>query len=246
MKAFIIFIGCLMYIASSLNSQVTGEVVYDRTVYYSKIIDALPYLSEEERDRQKLSWGKDEGWSHPYILQFDGEKSLYTYGEEEKSYAYSWKKDEFLLIEDHANKKIKHQVVMGGKLYVINDDSPKKKWKILNELREVEGYLCMKAETVDTIKNQVIHAWFTSEIPMASGPEGYGGLPGLILMLEINNGTAIIEASKVTLSDGEVDFKFPKKIKGKDITVEGYATTMSKYFDQCIEGERNPFWQTRY
>ena len=70
--------------------------------------------------------------------------------------------------------------------------------------------------------------------------------PGLILMLEINNGTAIIEASKVTLSDGEVDFKFPKKIKGKDITVEGYATTMSKYFDQCIEGERNPFWQTRY
>ena len=232
----------------NLASQATGEIVYDRTVYYSKILDALPYLSEEERDRQKLTWGKDEGWSHPYVLQFDGEKSLYTYGEEERSYAYSWKKDEYLLLEDYANKRIKHQVVVGGKLYVINDETPKKKWKILNEIREVEGYLCMKAETVDTIKNQVVHAWFTSEIPVASGPEGYGGLPGLILMLEINDGTAVIEASKVTYnSEGEsVPLNIPKKIKGKDVTAAGYSEVLDKYFKQCIDGERNPYWQSRY
>jgi len=246
MKLVLAIIGSFITVLPNLISQATGEVVYDRTVYYSKILDGLPYLSEEERDRQKLTWGKDEGWSHPYVLQFDEEKSLYTYGEEERSYAYSWKKDEYLLLEDRANNRIKHQVVLGGKLYVINDDTPKKKWKILNEIREVEGYLCMKAETIDTIKNQVVHAWFTSEIPVASGPEGFGGLPGLILMLEINNGTAVIEASKVTFDSDEIEFKIPKKIKGKDITSEGYSEALDKYFKQCIDGERNPFWQSRY
>ena len=149
-------------------------------------------------------------------------------------------------MEDLANKKIKHQVVLGGKLYVINDDMPKRKWKILNEIREVDGYLCMKAETEDAIKGQIIHAWFTSQIPVASGPEGYGGLPGLILMLEINDGTAVIEASKVILNGKEIDFNIPKKVKGKDITSEGYNKAMEKYFKQCIDGERNPFWESRY
>jgi len=235
----------LLCSATGLLAQIVGEVEYDRKVYYSRIIDGLPYLSEEEKDRQKLTWGKDEGWSHPYILQFDDTKTLYTYGEREKTYAYSWKQDEFLLIQDRANKKVLHQRVLGGKLYRIEDDEPKHKWKILNEIREVAGYLCMKAETVDSIKGQTLHAWFTTEIPLASGPEGLGGLPGLILMLEVNDGTAIIEASKVTLKE-EVEFKEPKKIKGKKVSTEEYAVALEKYFKQCIEGERNPFWDSRY
>jgi len=166
-KLIYIIIGILTFSVSNLTGQLKGQIEFDRTVYYSRIIDGLPYLTEEEKDRQKLTWGKDEGWSHPYILQFDDDKTLYTYGEREKSSAYSWKQDEFLLIQDRANDRIKHQTVLGGKLYVVEDDTPKRKWKILNEIREVEGYLCMKAETRDTVKNQVIHAWFTSEIPVS-------------------------------------------------------------------------------
>jgi len=86
------------------------------------------------------------------------------------------------------------------------------------------------------------------EIPVARGPEGYGGLPGLILMLEINDGTAVIEASKVTYNtEGEgINLKIPKKIKGKDVTSEVDTDVLDKYFKQCIDGERNPFWQSRY
>lgn len=246
MKQIMILFLAGLFFSSASFAQIKGEVKYDRTVYYSKIIDALPYLSDEEKDRQKLTWGKDEGWSQPYVLQFDAQKTLYTYGEEERSYAYSWKKDEFLLIQDLQNKRIQHQLVLGSKLFLIEDEVPETKWKILNEIREVEGYLCMKAETTDTIKGQVIHAWFTTEIPVSSGPEGLGGLPGLILMLEINDGTAVIEASEVDLEVEEVSFNEPKKIKGKKITSEEYATTLDKYFKQCIDGERNPYWQARY
>jgi len=239
--ASIILLGYL----GNVSAQISGEITYDRKVYYSRIIDNLPYLSEEEKARQKLTWGKDEGWSHPYILQFDQDQTLYTYGEQEKNNAYSWKQDEFVLIHDRNNDKIQHQIVLGGKLYLVEDNVPQIKWKMLNEIREVEGFLCMKAETKDPVKDQTIHAWFTTEIPISSGPEGYGGLPGMILMLEINDGTAIIEASKVDL-ETKVDFKLPKKIKGKKVTHEAYTTELDKFFKQCIEGERNPYWQSRY
>lgn len=235
----------ILAFCNAVSAQKTGEVVYERTTYYSKIIDGLPYLSDEEKARQKLSWGKDEGSSYPYVLQFDDSQSLYTYGEKEKSYAYSWKKDEFVLIHDRSADQIKHQIVLGGQLYLVEDSAPTYKWKILNEIREVEGFLCMKAETQDTIKNQTIHAWFTTEIPVSAGPEGYSGLPGLILMLEINNGTAIIEASEITL-DEPIAFKMPKKIKGKEVSYSAYRSMLHKFYEQCIDGKRNPFWQSRY
>ena len=229
----------------AVTGQIVGEIEYDRTIYYSRIIDGLPYLTKEEKDRQKLSWGKDEGSSYPYILQFTDSLSLYTYGEKEKEYSYSWKKDEFLLLRDAVNKRMMNQQVLGGKLYVVEDDTPLTKWKILNEIREVEGYLCMKAETRDPLKEQIIHAWFTTEIPISGGPEGFGGLPGMILMLEINEGTAIIEAKKVVL-DTPPKFDIPKKIKGKRVSQQEYLAVLEKYFNQCLDGKRNPFWQTRY
>jgi len=43
-----------------------------------------------------------------------------------------------------------------------------------------------------------------------------------------------------------IDFKEPKKIKGKKVNTEEYVAVLDKYFKQCIDGERNPFWQTRY
>ena len=94
----LILIICLNTIVFGQNDQ--GIISYDRTVYYSKIIDNLPYLSEEEKARQKLTWGKDEGWAHPYILQFTPEQSYYTYGEKEREYSFSWKQEEFLLIQN--------------------------------------------------------------------------------------------------------------------------------------------------
>ena len=149
-----------------------------------------------------------------------------------------------MLIHNLKEKTITQQRVLGGGLFVIKDKEPAYKWKILNELREVAGYLCFKAETIDSLKNQTIHAWFTNEVPIASGPEGFGGLPGMILMIDINNGTAIIEATSVNLKDANIEL--PKKIKGKTITFDEYANRTQKYIEQCIEGERNPFWRLRY
>ncbi len=63
-------------------------------------------------------------------------------------------------------------------------------------------------------------------------------------MLDINDGTAIIEASSVDLA--VVEHPIPKKIKGKKLGLIEYDELIKKFFAESIEGERYPYWEIRY
>lgn len=53
----------------------------------------------------------------------------------------------------------------------------------------------MKATTLeDTI---LIQAWFAPEIPVSTGPHSYNGLPGAILMVDVDEGQRQIVAKEV-------------------------------------------------
>jgi GLPGLI family protein len=61
-------------------------------------------------------------------------------------------------------------------------------------------------------KEVIVTAWYTPEIPVNQGPEGYWGLPGLIL--EINDGKTVILCSKVVLNPKvKAEIKAPTKGK---------------------------------
>ena len=68
-------------------------------------------------------------------------------------------------------------------------------------------------------KEVLITAWYAPEIPINQGPEGYWGLPGLIL--EVNDGKTIILCSKVVMNAKEkAEIKAPKV--GKEVTQKEY------------------------
>ena len=68
-------------------------------------------------------------------------------------------------------------------------------------------------------KEVIITAWYTPEIPVNQGPEGFWGLPGLIL--EVNDGKTIILCSKVVMNAKEkAEIKAPKV--GKEVTQKEY------------------------
>jgi GLPGLI family protein len=243
-----LILGILLCIATSMAAQdIQGIVTYNRKVNWITIMSNLPYMTSEEIDRNKLTWGdnsKNKGTN--FELFFKKQKSLYTYKPEKSERGYSRNGDKFVLIRDYKNKTTQDLVETLGKTYKIEDDAPKYRWKILNEIREIEGFLCMKAETTDTIKDQVIHAWFTDKIPFYGGPEGFGGLPGLILEIDINNGSSLITATNIDLETAEVKLPIPKKMKGKEITYTELNKKLSKYIKDSIEGEKNPYWRVRY
>jgi GLPGLI family protein len=87
-------------------------------------------------------------------------------------------------------------------------------------------------DMVEVPKDQTITAWYTPEIPVNQGPEGYWGLPGLIL--EVNDGKTVILCSKIVLNPKEKVVIKPA-LKGKVISQKLFDETMIQKMEEMRE-----------
>lgn len=65
--------------------------------------------------------------------------------------------------------------------YRYKEPWPSMQWTLKDEKQTICGYLCQKATCHWRGRDYV--AWFTSTIPLRSGPWKFGGLPGLIMKI---------------------------------------------------------------
>jgi GLPGLI family protein len=70
-------------------------------------------------------------------------------------------------------------------------------------------------------------AWYTDQIETPAGPEGYFGLPGLILLINMDNETMTYKAMSLEPL-GKATVKAPTS--GKKITREEYRKLMEEQF----------------
>lgn len=139
-----------------------------------------------------------------------------------------------------------------GKEFLIMDSLPKMNWIMEGEQKKIGNYICYKAKIIipvtnedrkereellnkqksnktafivsGDLKEQVIEAWYTLDIPVSNGPSKYWGLPGLILELHENETTYL--CSKIVLNIEE-DLKIKAPKSGKKVT--------QKEFDEIKE-----------
>jgi GLPGLI family protein len=64
-------------------------------------------------------------------------------------------------------------------------------------------------------------AWFTTAIPVSGGPMGFGQLPGMILELNLGDGTMVISATEVNLREVDGD-ELEAPNKGKKVSREEF------------------------
>lgn len=84
---------------------------------------------------------------------------------------------------------------------MYSEPFPLQKWQMEKETKEVCGYRCQKATCC--WRGRVYTAWFTTDIPVPSGPWKFGGLPGLIM--KISDSTNEYSWEAVAINKG----KFP-------------------------------------
>ncbi len=239
----------LLTTSATMAQKTEGVVTYVRKEYYLKIINRLTFLNQEQKDRETQTW---KNWEEnnkgvKMKLAFNANESLYTYfSDEPEEGGYSWRKYDYFIYRNFEKDKKTDIIEMLGKTYVVDDSLHAPVWKIGNQIKEVAGYICMKAETEDLIKKQKITAWFAQDIPVSAGPERMNSLPGLILELDINDGDAVIEATTVTFRSLTADdLKLPKQ-KGKKITDTAYDGVIRQSIAESMTAHRNPFWTIRY
>lgn len=92
-----------------------------------------------------------------------------------------------------------------GSEYLVKNDISEYEWKLLNETKVINGYVCHKAtknrEFISSKGEKVkelVTAWYAPGISVSIGPIEYAGLPGLILELKEGMTTIVCTDLKIT------------------------------------------------
>lgn len=251
MRKLTYFILMLALFASKTNAQeMQGKVKYIITHNWVKKIAAVDYLSREIKDEYTYVWGNRAEYTLKSALYYSDKESRYEDLKDEnaaENTGYSWRSDEYIIYRNLSEGKSYDLMRFLDKLYVIEDDIQNQNWKILNDMREIAGHICMNASWSDTIKGNKVIAWYALDIPIPIGPERFGGLPGMILEININNGAMVIAAQEIIITDGESVIEKPShKKKVKQISESSYVEMLVQHINQCKKDESAYFWSLRY
>lgn len=114
-----------------------------------------------------------------------------------------------------------------GKKFLIEDEFKVIPWKITGESKKINNYVCQKAIWEDTENESQVVAWFTPSIPSPAGPANYGQLPGLVLYVDIDEGSQVFAATEIVLESLEENIMTPPS-KGKKISREKFDQLMEE------------------
>ncbi|MFW5700430.1 MAG: GLPGLI family protein [Cyclobacteriaceae bacterium] len=117
---------------------------------------------------------------------------------------------------DFSTQKITEQRITEDNTVLLSEWISTLNWEITDETQEILGYTVRKAiapsyefESKSELAHGYAIAWFTTEIPIPSGPERYVGLPGLILKLEFDKGIFVDYTCTLIDLNQNPDFSIP-------------------------------------
>jgi GLPGLI family protein len=243
---FLLFLGPILVFSQEMEGRIRYLVVNN----WTKQMEHLDYLSKQQREKVAYMWGNRSEWKSYSNLFFKANQTKYEASEEkaepEEEGGYSWRKDVFFMKRDFDKNTQYDGLTMLGKTYLVEDSLAAPKWRILNDLKEVAGHVCMKAFAQDTVRKQKIIAWFAQDILHSGGPAGFYGLPGMILEIDVNEGAMVLTADLIEMKKLTTELDPPAKLKGKKIKQADYDKLIKAHIKEKTEAEEPWFWGIRY
>lgn len=210
----------------------------------------VDYISQQQKDKIAYMNANRSEWKQFSEMNFTPTKTAYFDSEERAEpddEGYSWRKDAYFVTRDYETNKSRDFMHLIGKNYIVEDSITRPNWKILNDMKEVAGHLCMNASWYDSLKSQRIVAWFALDMPISGGPERLNGLPGLILEVDVNNGGMLISADRIDLRPVlSNELALPKAGKAKTISENAYREKLQAFIAEKRKAEQPAFWGIRY
>lgn len=204
----------------------SGHIEFEKRVnqfsFFDKEDDESPWVQEMKKVFPKMV-------TETYSLDFNENKTVYKLAKENTDVKYMWGRkpsETDVTVKDVKNNRISLQRDIFEQTYLVKDSLQNYEWKISNETRLIAGFECKKAVT-KICDSVYIVAFYTDEITVSSGPESFGGLPGMILGLAVPRLQITWFATKVELKEPTEAILNPKQ-KGKAVTWEDYEKELNK------------------
>lgn len=215
--------------ASTLIAQNSGIITYQKIVDYGIEPNGMDRWDNFIKDLPKTG-------TFVFMLTFNEEASLFREDPTKRAEVspllqralggaarFNPPKVKVLQIYQHLGKaETVQQVEFMTRNFIVTETISTPEWKITSNKKKVLDYICVGAEM--PIGEEMLTAWFTSEIPVAFGPDGYHGLPGLILGVE-KDGNMLALATEIDFSNaGNVEVPS----SGQKIDVEAFEGTVNE------------------
>jgi GLPGLI family protein len=228
MQKLLLFIISALLVSGAAAQVKEGRIIYERKVNMHK---RLPKEDESMKNimpefnisKSQLLFSQDESMfsnveTEPNIIETAGEEPgnrmvIRMMGQENETYK-NYKQHKMIELRE-----------LGPKKYLIEDALETFKWQLKEDIKTIKGFNCKKAVTTNAENMEVI-AWYTEEIPCPSGPENWGGLPGMILELDIDHGAVMYSAATIENNLNKQTVKSPTA--GKKISREDFMKMMKE------------------
>lgn len=229
-----------------------GRVVYERTFQLPQRIfannpDLAARLPRSRTDQYELLFSNNQSlWQ--YLPDANTEGDANTFGGGGMVFRFAGGSNDISYWNLEKGTRVDQREIV-DRSYVVTDSVRKLDWKLTGESKTILNYKAFKAtaqrigtrmqmsmENGEMKRQQVpdtaaIIAWFTSDIPVSSGPGTYQGqLPGLILEVEENNGQTVFKAIEVSPKVSVSKIKEPKD--GKKMTAAEFDKEREKIMQE--------------
>ncbi len=221
MKHFIFSLFATMTLFVSKAQQNQGKVLYDRTVKVQFSFAGMGGGMEQQvpttrTDKYELTFGNGQSlWKQAETENEDEGGSFHSESGAQIRMIVAGSND-VMFTNFETGKKVEKRELM-DKTFIIDDTISKLKWKMTGETKIILNHNCMKATATRTSKRTIMNAdngvverkeiddtsaivaWFAPGIPVSAGPSEFQGqLPGLILEMDIKDGTQVYKAVSVS------------------------------------------------
>lgn len=226
----LLFSAVLLACVSLTYAQV--KFISSGRIEFEKRSNQFSYFDQEE---QESLWVVEMKKNFPkmvtetYVMDFNEGRTVYRLSKEDPSGKYTWNRkpsENDVTVKDLKTGQIALQRDIFEETYLIKDSLRNYKWRMTNETRTIAGFECRKAVTIVSDSVYIV-AFYTEEITVSSGPESFGGLPGMILGLAVPRLQMTWFATKVELKEPTATALAPKQ-KGKTVTWTVYEKDLSK------------------
>ena len=220
-----------------LGAQNTGVVIYEQIDNYSQKTICSLFFSREKSlyvSNRGLKSNINKIGNGEVLDINDKEKALaqlatsnnrifrYFIDEEGDIIYMNWKNDSLVFRE----------VLKQDPIIVTEPNLPKIDWKITSEAKKIGRFSCSKASA--TFRGRTYIAWFTTEIPIPTGPWKLHGLPGLILEAQDEKAEYkyTFQSIEIPLKNEEELFKMP--VTGDKITIADYTNVLKQKEEEHV------------
>jgi GLPGLI family protein len=218
----------LLSIRAAAQDSTHIEFIHSGTIEYERKENLRNEFTGESEFAEQYRKLMPENKISYFNLAFNDNQSLFQPGRENPDNVRLWDapgSTNIVYADRKTNRQVSQKNAYGSSLLVA-DTLRRLTWRITADTRVIAGFECHRATTV-IMDSVFVVAFYTDEILASSGPESFGGLPGMIMGLVVPKLHTSWYATKIILGD-PINILPPKK--GKKMNTQEMFSELNDVF----------------